>query len=150
MIQKIIERWSKIGLFRDLSEEFIEGTAYMLENQRLFNEGLAVPAIFRRISIALARRVFSQLDHSIIPLSSSSYDSGKANVRALGVLFDPPDGLYAEFEWLATCAEQIVEEINNWLKTLDAKEVMLFQFGITPATSDWSAYKFLLYYQLFT
>jgi hypothetical protein len=53
-----LEKWKPVGMLAGLDDHEALITAYLLENQRLFNENADMPDISKRISLPLVRRMF--------------------------------------------------------------------------------------------
>lgn len=143
----IVERWQETGLLRLVNEDQIADMAYLLENQRIYNERDAIggnASQFRRLSVPLAVRVFPNLK------SHSSYKiESRLNLEScLQVPLDldwgcEESGLDNEANYTADIAEEVREELDRFIRSQAPFNVFYVQaFGLNE-NGD-----FLLYYDL--
>lgn len=130
---EVIEKWEKTRLLNGVQENLVAGTAFLLENQRLFNEKLKESvnynaSSFRRNSIPLARRIFPCLKshqnyniESKLNLESSLIEN--LNIKGSWVFesterqdFDLSD-LEAEAKSVADLADVVKNKIDSFIES---------------------------------
>jgi hypothetical protein len=133
---EIVEGWKQTGLLNGIAEEFHDSVAYLMENQRLYNEGSGFPVEFNRVSIPLLRRVFPLLSKHVRVESYLTEEFPRFLETELLFKVPKPSGdsgmeiLKAEADATAKLAESLANVLADFAKAKKAKVFYLECLGL--------------------
>lgn len=137
--KRVIENWSNTGLLQGLPEYAIEDCAFVLENQKVYNEKEMAHPSFKRMSIPLCRRIMDSLRVNINVKSRLVEDNKFDQWFDTRLKFETPKpyDLETEIRYCADFARSLVSRINEYMSATgryEKKPFYLLGLGIKDGT----------------